>query len=216
MNQEVIEPKILHKNAKNIYGDRKIVSNGVGYYLKILRYFDILNKNKSTYSWEKRQIIVPDHILKEMLILYSHIHDRYEIDVLRIQDDVAFSLFDLSNLENVLMEYNGKEWAYQKELIQKVIITNKYKELKRVIKWIVKGFKEWNAVVEALGQGKQSILMRTYSTTNKEFLLYPTFSYANKDDYLDMFKTNDQKFVEEHALPLKKDGQVEIKYFARN
>jgi len=78
-----------------------------------------------------------------------------------------------------------------------------------------KGFKEWNAVVEALGQGKQSILMRTYSTTNKEFLLYPTFSYANKDDYLDMFKTNDQKFVEEHALPLKKDGQVEIKYFAR-
>jgi restriction system protein len=78
-----------------------------------------------------------------------------------------------------------------------------------------KGFKEWNAVVEALGQGKQSILIRAYSTTNKEFLLYPTFSYANKDDYLTMFKANDQKFVEEHALPLKKDDQVEIKYFAR-
>ena len=63
-----------------------------------------------------------------MLILYSHIHDRYEIDVLRIQDDVAFSLFDLSNLENVLMEYNGKEWAYQKRVdTKKVIITNKYK-----------------------------------------------------------------------------------------
>lgn len=78
-----------------------------------------------------------------------------------------------------------------------------------------KGFKEWNAVVEALGQGKQSILIRAYSTTNKEFLLYPTFSYAIKDDYLDMFKANDQKFVEEHALPLKKDDQVEIQYFAR-
>jgi len=78
-----------------------------------------------------------------------------------------------------------------------------------------KGFKEWNAVVEALGHGKQSILIRTYSTTNKEFLLYPTFSYAIKDDYLDMFKANDQKFVEEHALPLRKNDQVEIKYFAR-
>lgn len=78
-----------------------------------------------------------------------------------------------------------------------------------------KGFKEWNAVVEALGLGKQSILIRTYSTTIKEFLLYPTFSYAIKDDYLAMFKANDQKFVEEHALPLKKDDQVEIKYFAR-
>lgn len=127
-NQEVIAPKILHKNAKKIYGDRKIVSNGVGYYLKILRYFGILNKNKSTYSWERRKILVPDHILKEMLILYSHINDRYEIDVLRISDDVAFSLFDLSNLENVLMEYNGKEWAYQKRVdTKKVIITNKYK-----------------------------------------------------------------------------------------
>lgn len=83
------------------------------------------------------------------------------------------------------------------------------------MKNITKGFKEWNAVVEALGQGKQSILIRSYSTTNKEFLLYPTFSYANKDDYLTMFKTNEQKFVQEHALPLMKDGQVEIKFFAR-
>lgn len=78
-----------------------------------------------------------------------------------------------------------------------------------------KGFKEWNAIVEALGEGKQSILIRTYSTTNKEFLLYPTFSYANKDDYLEMFKTDNQKFVEKHALPLKKDDQVEIKYYAK-
>lgn len=127
-DQNLIDSKILHKQAKKIYGDRKIVSNAVGYYLKILSYFDILNKNKSNYSWNQKQIKVPDHILKEMLILYSHIHDRYEIDVLRIQDDVAFSLFDLSDLENVLMEYNGNEWAYQKRIdTKKIIITNKYK-----------------------------------------------------------------------------------------
>ncbi|MFA0847814.1 MAG: hypothetical protein ACC614_09590 [Methanobacterium formicicum] len=128
IDQEFVESKVLHKHAKKIYGDRKVVTYAVGYYLTILSYFDILEKHKNSYSWKKRQLMVPDHILKEMLILYSHINDRYEIDVLRISDDVAFSLFDLSNLENVLMEYNGKEWAYQKRVdTKKVIITNKYK-----------------------------------------------------------------------------------------
>lgn len=82
------------------------------------------------------------------------------------------------------------------------------------MKKIKKAFKEWNAVVEALGYGRQSILIRTYSTTNRKFLLYPTFSYAKKEDYLDLFKKTDQKFVEDHVLPVKDGGHVKIKYFA--
>ena len=53
---------------------------------------------------------------------------------------------------------------------------------------ITKCLNEWNATIEALGCGKQSILIRKYSTTLNEFLLYPTVSYANKDNYLDSFK----------------------------
>ena len=41
---------------------------------------------------------------------------------------------------------------------------------------------EWNATIEALGNGKQSVLIRKYGTSLKGFLLYPTVSYANKDD----------------------------------
>lgn len=33
---------------------------------------------------------------------------------------------------------------------------------------------EWNATIEALGQGKQTILIRKYDTTLKEFLFFPT------------------------------------------
>jgi restriction system protein len=37
--------------------------------------------------------------------------------------------------------------------------------------------------IEALGQGKQTILIRKYSTLQKEFLFYPTVSYASKDHF---------------------------------
>lgn len=46
---------------------------------------------------------------------------------------------------------------------------------------INKSVKEWNAVIEALGNGFHSILIRKYETSHKNFLLYPTFSYALND-----------------------------------
>lgn len=78
-----------------------------------------------------------------------------------------------------------------------------------------KCLKEWNATIEALGQGKQTILIRNYKTNVTEFLLYPTVSYALKDDYLDSFQSKHKKFVEENSLPEKKEDKVLIKYFAR-
>ena len=69
-------------------------------------------------------------------------------------------------------------------------------------------------LLEALGQGKQTILIRNYKTNVSEFLLYPTVSYALKDNYLDSFQNKYQDFVEENALPEKKDDKVLIKYYA--
>jgi len=77
-----------------------------------------------------------------------------------------------------------------------------------------KCLKEWNATIEALGQGKQTILVRNYKTNISEFLLYPTVSYASKDNYLDSFQGKNQDFVEVNALPEKKDDKVLIKYYA--
>ncbi|MGI6465040.1 MAG: DUF1802 family protein [Methanobacterium sp.] len=76
-----------------------------------------------------------------------------------------------------------------------------------------KCLKEWNATIEALGQGKQTILIRNYKTNVTEFLLYPTVSYALKDDYLESFQSKHQKFVEENSLPDKKGDKVLIKHF---
>lgn len=80
---------------------------------------------------------------------------------------------------------------------------------------INKCLKEWNATIEALGQGKQTILIRNYKTNVSEFLLYPTVSYALKDDYLESFQHKHQKFVKENTTPEKKEDKVLIKYFAK-
>ena len=76
---------------------------------------------------------------------------------------------------------------------------------------ITKCLNEWNATLEALGQGKQTILIRKYGTTLKEFLLYPTVSYANKDDVLDSFQ--DKEFAKNNLLPFGDDA-YEVKYYA--
>lgn len=77
-----------------------------------------------------------------------------------------------------------------------------------------KCFKEWNAIIEALGQGKQSILVRRFTTSNNKFLLYPTVSYATKKGYLDMFQEEYENFVKENTLPNANNSNVEIKYLA--
>ena len=76
---------------------------------------------------------------------------------------------------------------------------------------ITKCLNEWNATIEALGQGKQTILIRKYGTTLNEFLLYPTASYANKEDILDSFQ--DKEFAKNNLLPTGDDG-YEVKYYA--
>ena len=76
---------------------------------------------------------------------------------------------------------------------------------------ITKCLNEWNATLEALGQGKQTILIRKYGTTLNEFLLYPTVSYANKEDILDSFQ--DKEFAKNNLLP-NGDGAYEVKYYA--
>lgn len=79
---------------------------------------------------------------------------------------------------------------------------------------ITKCLNEWNATLEALGQGKQTILIRKYGTSVEKFLLYPTTSYANKDEFLDSFKKEEQSFAQKNALPKEDGSKKEVKYFA--
>ncbi|MDI3549360.1 MAG: hypothetical protein PWQ15_462 [Methanobacterium sp.] len=80
--------------------------------------------------------------------------------------------------------------------------------------FIKKCLNEWNSVIEALGQGKQSILIRKYGTTLDKFLLYPTVSYAHKNGYLESFQNKYLPFAEENALPTRDGKKIEVKYYA--
>lgn len=77
---------------------------------------------------------------------------------------------------------------------------------------ITKCINEWNATIEALGQGKQTILIRKYGTSLNEFLLYLTVSYTNKDDILDSF--SDEEFVKDNILSAGENRTYEVKYYA--
>lgn len=84
-----------------------------------------------------------------------------------------------------------------------------------MVETITKCLNEWNATIEALGQGKQSILIRKYGTNVNEFLLYPTVSYVLKDNYLDSFQDDYKEFVKDNSLPNKIDSKFEVKYYAK-
>ena len=79
---------------------------------------------------------------------------------------------------------------------------------------ITKCLNEWNAIIEALGKGKQTILIRKYGTIVDKFLLYPTINYVKKDNYLDGFKKEYRLFAEKNAISKKEDSKTEVKYFA--
>ena len=79
---------------------------------------------------------------------------------------------------------------------------------------ITKCLNEWNATIEALGQGKQTILIRKYGTKINEFLLYPTISYANKEDVLNSFQDDYKTFVKDNLLPVGENRTYEVKYYA--
>ena len=125
IDQEIIDPIIIQKYAKDEVGDRSNVKKAVNYYLTILSYFDILAKEGRKFKWLNNKLILSNHILREILVTYAFLRDIYEIDVTEIHESVAFSLFDLSNLETVLMEYNNEYWVYQNRFDSKKVIVKK-------------------------------------------------------------------------------------------
>ena len=81
------------------------------------------------------------------------------------------------------------------------------------MKTINKCIKEWNVIIEALGHGKQTILVRKYRTNKSELLLCPTFTYLTNDSFSTTFKDNYVDFIRENILPLVAKDKMEIKYF---
>lgn len=117
-----IDSGLLLANVKKTYGDRRIVRYSVSYYLTILTYFEILEKQGKSYHWKTYKIVCTNPILKEILLVYANLFQKQEIDLAEIYENIIFSLFDLTNLEDTIREYNSKEWKYQRRLDSNKII----------------------------------------------------------------------------------------------
>lgn len=125
-NNGEFDSKVLLYQVIKAHGDRRSTRYAVMYYLTILSYFDILNKTGKDYSWKTHRIYCPEYIIKEMIILFANSIHQNEIKVSQINEEVAFSLYDISRIEDVLREYNSKNWIYQKRLDSaRIIITSK-------------------------------------------------------------------------------------------
>jgi len=73
--------------------------------------------------------------------------------------------------------------------------------------------KEWCAVVEALGNGKQAVLLRKYPPARREFFLYPTYEFARRNEYLQKFQPRYHELAKQ-AVSSKPQRTTEIKYYA--
>jgi hypothetical protein len=76
------------------------------------------------------------------------------------------------------------------------------------------GFKEWALVCEALGTGRQSVLLRKggiaegragFGFRHSEFFLFPTFFHEQ------VVKVREP----DAAIPAQREGEIEIRYFAK-
>lgn len=85
------------------------------------------------------------------------------------------------------------------------------------------GIKEWAGVVDALGRGDQSVLVRSYLPPHPEFLLYPTFAYYTDHGNKGVFERKVKHSFAAQALEsgrlaseaAKSKFEVNISYFAR-
>lgn len=114
----------LYISTMQKYGDRRVVKYAVGYYLTILKYFDIINVSGNKYEWKSKKINCTNYMIRDMILIYGAFTKKQEINVQDIINDTAFIYVDLSQIEDVLREFNAESWNYQKRLDNNRIIIN--------------------------------------------------------------------------------------------
>ena len=67
--------------------------------------------------------------------------------------------------------------------------------------------------MEAIGHGKQAILLRKYAPARREFFLYPTYEFARKKDHLQSFQPEYHDLVKT-AVSSKQPKKTDVKYYA--
>ena len=82
------------------------------------------------------------------------------------------------------------------------------------MKRLSRPLKEWSAVVDALGSGLQTILIRKYPPAHKDFLLYPTYGFSAHKRYLDRYYQKQHHDFVKKSVESKKKGKTDLRYYA--
>lgn len=128
MHNGNVDRAVILQTTKSKYGDRRVVKYAVGYYLTILEHFGLLKKEDKEYVWKNKKMGCTSDILKEIILLYAAITHNREINLMDFVNNVSLTYIDLTNIEDVIREFNSGPWAYQKRLDNsKIIIKEKVK-----------------------------------------------------------------------------------------
>ncbi len=73
--------------------------------------------------------------------------------------------------------------------------------------------KEWSSVVDALGEGIQTMLIRKYPPAHDEFFLYPTYGFSTRKDYLSSYFQKRHHDFARKSAESKDEGVTDIKYY---
>jgi hypothetical protein len=121
-----LDRSALYVSTMQKYGDRRIVKYVVGYYLKILEYFDIIKISGKQYEWKSKKMTSTNYMIKDMILLYGAFTKKKELTLQEIVGATSFTFIDLSHIEDVLREFNAEAWNYQKRIdSNRIIITAK-------------------------------------------------------------------------------------------
>lgn len=82
------------------------------------------------------------------------------------------------------------------------------------MKRLSRALKEWSAVVDALGSGLQTILIRKYPPAHRDFLLYPTYGFSARKIYLDRYYQKHHHDFVKKSVESKKKGKTNLRYYA--
>ena len=118
LNSDKIDRQALLRSAIEKYGDRIVVKRAVHSYLKVLENFSVIKDD----TWEHKKETCTTYTLRSIILLYSSLTRKKEIDIQDIFNEISLTYVDLSQIEDTLRGFNSSDWSYQKRIDSKKII----------------------------------------------------------------------------------------------
>ncbi len=108
------------------FGDRIVITRAVRNYLSILENFGVIKSlDNDEFEIQNTKSNCPTYVIKDMILLYGLYNCKIEIHLDELLSDVSFTYVNLIEIEDVLREFNSKDWSYQKRIDSSILYIRK-------------------------------------------------------------------------------------------